>query len=146
MASPSCLPSAAALAWRAKQKYDATYGGDRDPLPATIDAQAEFFFQRGELSTVYLHTYIDHDAFAAAPNSGHFAVADLLLIGAITTAASTNVDTLIENAGNMLFGQIGMGVSRTAKAPLLKIHGCWTDPTGTVWAPRGSWPIRYALG
>jgi hypothetical protein len=141
MATPSSLPSAAALAWKAKQKYDATYGADRDPLPDSIDDQAEFFFNRGELATVYLRTYVDHDAFAAEPNSGHFAAADLLLTGAITTAVSTNVDTLIETAGNMLFGQVGAGVSRTRVAalapnvsPLLKIHGCWSDPPETVWA------------
>jgi hypothetical protein len=141
MAPPSSLPSAAALAHKAKLKYDATYGADRPPLPESIDDQAEYFFQRGELATVYLRTYIDHDAFAAEPNSGHFAAADLLLTGAITTAASTNVDMLIETAGNRLFGQVGAGVSRTRIAalapnisPLLKIHGCWSDPDGTVWA------------
>jgi len=141
MAAPSSLPSAAALAWKAKTKYDATYGADRDPLPESIDDQAEFFFRRNELAGVYLRTYIDQDAFAAEPNKGHFAAADLLLIGAITTAVSTNVDTLIETAGNMLFGHVGAGVSRArvaalpgGVAPLLKIHGCWSDPPGTVWA------------
>ncbi len=96
---------------------------------------------RGGLATVYLRTYIDQDAFAAEPNSGHFATADLLLTGAITTAVSTNVDTLIETAGNMLFGRVGAGVSRAHVAglapsisPLLKIHGCWSDPPCTVWA------------
>src|SRR3546814_1205339 len=41
----------------------------------------------------------------------------------------------------MLFGQVGAGVSRTRVAalapdisPLLKIHGCWSDPPGTIWA------------
>lgn len=141
MAAPSLLPSAAALAWKAKQKYDATFGGDRDPLPESIDDQAKFFFERGELETVYLRNYIDHNAFAAVPNKGHFAAADLLLTGAINTAVSTNVDTLIETAGNMLFGNVGAGVTRTRVAalapgvsPLLKIHGCWSDPSGTVWA------------
>lgn len=141
MAQPSSLPSAAALAWKAKQKYDATYGAERDPLPDSIDDQAQFFFERNELATVYLRTYIDHDAFAASPNAGHFATADLLLTRSIATALSTNVDTLIEVAGNMLFGQVGVGVSRANvvalpadKSPLLKVHGCWTDPPGTIWA------------
>ena len=141
MAAPSLLPSAAALAWKAKQKFDATFGGDRDPLPESIDDQAELFFEQGELASVYLRSYVDHNAFAAEPNSGHFAAADLLLTGAITTAVSTNVDTLIETAGNMLFGHVGAGVSRTQIAalapnvsPLLKIHGCWSDPAGTIWA------------
>jgi len=141
MAQPSQLPSAAALAWKAKQKYDATYGAARPPLPVSIDDQAEFFFQRGELATVYLRLFVDHDAFSAEPNVGHIAAADLLLTGAIQTAISTNVDQLIENAGNMLRGQVGAGVSRERVAslppnisPLLKIHGCWSDPPGTVWA------------
>src|SRR5262249_42392126 len=118
MAPPSSLPSAAALAYKAKQKYDATYGAERPPLPESIDDQTEYFFQRDELATVYLRTYVDRDAFAAQPNSGHFAAADLLLTGAITTAASTNVDMLIETAGNMLFGQVGAGVSRARVAAL----------------------------
>ncbi len=57
MAAPSSLPSAATLAWKAKQKYDATYGADRLPLPESIDDQAEFFFQRDELASVYLRSY-----------------------------------------------------------------------------------------
>lgn len=142
MAPPSSLPSAATLAQKAKRKYDTTYGTDRLPLPASICDQAQFFFDRHELDTVYLRTYIDRDDFAGPPNAGHLAAADLLLIGAIATAVSTNVDTLIEAAGNLLFGQIGVGVSRAAvaalpadRSPLLKIHGCWTNPPETVWAP-----------
>ncbi|MER8899355.1 SIR2 family protein [Mesorhizobium sp. M0676] len=141
MAPPSSVPSAAALAWKAKQKYDSTYGASRPPLAESIDDQAEFFFQRGELVDVYLRTYIDHDAFAGTPNDGHLAAADLLLTGGIGTAVSTNVDTLIEAAGNLLFGHVGVGVTRDkvaalppGKSPLLKVHGCWTDPAGTVWA------------
>lgn len=141
MAEPSSIPSAQQLAESAKDKYDATYGATRPPLPSSIDEQAQFFFERDELYTVYLNTYIDRDAFSARPNSGHFAVADLMLVRGITTTVSTNVDTLIENAGNILFGQIGAGVNRANminlpddKAPLLKIHGCWNDPGGTIWA------------
>lgn len=141
MAPPSSVPSAAWLAEKARLKYSAIHGNGRPSLPDSIDEQAEFFFRRGELGTVYLRTYIDHDTFAVEPNSGHFATADLLLTGAITTAVSTNVDTLIETAGNMLFGQIGSGVSRAQVSafapnisPLLKIHGCWSDRSSTVWA------------
>ena len=141
---PSNLPSAAALARRAKQKYDATYGADRPALPSGIEEQAEFFFDCNELGTVYLRTYIDNDAFAGPPNAGHIAIADLLLVGGIQTAASTNVDTMIETAGMMLFGRIGAGIDGITvaalpphRAPLLKIHGCWgIDPTTTVWTAR----------
>ena len=67
MAPPSCLPSAAILAAKAKEKYDTTYGVEREPLPVGIEDQAEFFFQRGELATVYLRKLVDRDAFAGAP-------------------------------------------------------------------------------
>lgn len=142
MAVPSSLPSAATLASKAKAKYDATYGSDRPPLADAIEDQAQFFFDRDELEPVYLRTYIDRDAFAGVPNKGHLAAADLLLIGGIATGVSTNVDQLIETAGNLLFGQISVGVTREQAAaiprdrsPLLKIHGCWSDPVSTIWAP-----------
>ena len=142
MASPSNLPSAAQIASEAKRKYDATYGATRPPLPSGIEEQAEFFFQRGELGTVFLRTLVDQHAFAGHPNAGHTAVADLLLVRAIQTGVSTNVDTLIETAGVLLFGRVGAGIDRAAVAalppdtsPLLKIHGCWSNPDTTVWTP-----------
>ena len=142
MAPPSNLPSANELARRAKQKYDAMHLPNRAPLPASIEYQAEYFFQRGQLETIYLRTYIDFNSFSSAPNRGHYATADLLLTGAITTAISTNVDQLIENAGTHLFGQVGAGVSQVEIAklppnisPLLKVHGCWSKPGDTIWAP-----------
>jgi hypothetical protein len=112
-------------------------------LPSGIEEQAEFFFHRGQLETFYLRTLIDHHAFAGPPNPGHTAVADLLLVRAIQTAVSTNVDTLIETAGTLLLGQVGVGIDRAAVAalppdisPLLKIHGCWaSDRDNTLWAP-----------
>ena len=141
MAVPSSIPSAAQLAEWAKIKYDATYGSTRPPLPTSIDDQAHFFFTQGNLYTIYLHSLIDRDAFAGQPNSGHFSIADLMLVRGIKTTVSTNVDTLIETAGNMLFGYIGMGVTRDSmmklpddKVPLLKIHGCLNDPESTIWA------------
>ena len=142
MAAPSSIPSAAQLAGRAKAKYDATYGADRAPLATSIEEQAQFFFQRNELDTVYLRTYVDQDAFSAQPNSGHMSIADLMLIQGISTTVSTNVDTLIETAGNILLGHIGKGITRESvqrlpdtKSPLLKVHGCWNEPEQTIWAP-----------
>lgn len=142
MSSPSSLPSAAALATSAKQKYEAMYGNTRAPLAADVESQAEFFFQRGELGTVYFRTLVDQNAFAGRPNPGHSAAADLLLVRAIQTAITTNVDTLIETAGQHLFGQVGVGIDRDRVAtlppdvsPLLKIHGCRSDPDSMVWAP-----------
>jgi NAD-dependent SIR2 family protein deacetylase len=142
MAAPSSLPSAATVAAMAKQTYDAMYGATRPPLAETIEDQAEFFFARGELDTVYFHTLIHHSAFAGRPNQGHYAIADLLLIQAIQTAITTNVDTLVETAGQMLWGQIGACIDGhqaaaqpAGTAPLLKIHGCrQCDRPNMVWA------------
>jgi SIR2-like domain len=142
MDPPSSLPSAAALASAAKETYDAQYGGTRPPLPAGIEDQAEYFFKRGELATVYFRSLIDFNAFAGPPNPGHFGVADLLLTRGIQTAVTTNVDVLIETAGQLLFGQIGAGIDGATvatlppdRAPLLKLHGCRTrDPDNMVWA------------
>jgi len=143
MAPPSNLPSAAAIAAAAKQKYDGTYGATRPPLPIGVEDQAEFFFRRGELGRVYFRTLVDQNAFAGQPNAGHYASADLLLVRGIQTAVTTNVDTLIETAGQLLFGQVGVGIDGHAvatlppdTAPLLKIHGCRTcDCDNMVWAP-----------
>jgi hypothetical protein len=142
MAPPSNLPSAWTLAQKAKQKYTAQYGGARPPLSDNIEEQAEYFFQRGELPTVYLATLIDRNAFASRPNEGHYAIADLMLSRALQTVVTTNVDTLVESAGVFLFGQVEVGIDGHAVAalpptviPMLKLHGCrMIDPANTVWA------------
>ena len=143
MAPPSNLPSAWVLAQGAKTKYAAQYGSARPPLPDSIEEQSEYFFQRGELTTVYLATLIDRNAFAGRPNEGHVAIADLMLSRALQTMVTTNIDTLIESAGNSLFGQIEVGIDGHAVAalppasvPMLKLHGCRAvDLANTVWAP-----------
>ncbi|WP_397596716.1 hypothetical protein [Silanimonas sp.] len=142
MAPPSNLPSANAIAAEAKRRHDQTYGASRPPLPAAIEDQAEHFFRRNELASVYFRTLVDQNAFTKPPNAGHHAVADLLLIQCIETAITTNVDPLIECAGINLFGRIGTGLDGVQAAalpprtsPLLKIHGCiQRDPENTVWA------------
>jgi len=143
MAPPSLLPSAATLAARAKATYDAIYVPPRAPLAISIEDQAEFFFAKGQLGTVYLQTLIDRDAFAGPPNEGHYAIADLLLVRALQTVATTNIDFLVETAGLQLFGHVGSGIDGNAvsalppdTAPYLKIHGCrLIDLVNTIWAP-----------
>jgi hypothetical protein len=142
MAPPSGLPSAAEIAAAARHRHDALYGPN-PPLAAGIEAQAEYFFQRHELATVYFRTLIDPNAFAGRPNPGHSAIADLLLVQAIQLAITTNVDALVETAGGMLYGQVGVCIDghRVAQLPpdtmpYLKIHGCRTcDFANMVWAP-----------
>lgn len=143
MAAPSNIPCAWEVAQKAKEKYDGIFGTTRPALSEDIEKQAEYFHYRDELDSMYLERLVDNDTFSAPPNSGHFAVADLLLTQSIKLALSTNVDALIENAGNLLFGDVVTGITRDdaaahypAKAPLLKIHGCWKlDRKNTVWAP-----------
>ena len=140
MGPPSCLPSAAALAQSARQTYEARFGPA--PFGADIAAQADYFYNRDELRTVYLRTLIDKDVFAGPPNAGHTTVADLILVGALKTAVTTNVDTMIETAGQLLLGHVESGVDAGAMAlipaditPLLKIHGCRQfDLGGTIWS------------
>ncbi len=142
MAAPSNLPSAAAIAADAKIEYDARYGAMRPPLPPGIEDQAEQFFANGELG-VYLNEFVDPDVFAARPNAGHVAVADLLLSRGLQAAVTTNVDVLVETAGQLLLGQVFTGIDGTGvaappggAAPMLKIHGCWVkERENTVWAP-----------
>ncbi|TZF90771.1 SIR2 family protein [Cognatilysobacter lacus] len=142
MAPPSSLPSAAQLAIDAKRRYTQLYGQKNPPFPDNIDDQAQYYFERGELATFFLNRLVDRHAFAGEPNEGHFAIADLLLVNAIRTAVTTNLDALIENAGSQLRGQLSVGVDEDLLAmederagPLLKIHGCRViDPANMVWA------------
>jgi hypothetical protein len=141
MGPPSNIPSAQTLADQAKEKYDATFGAERPPLPSNIEEQARLFFQQGQLGNYYLRTLIGRHAFSADPNAAHFAVADFLLTRAADLAVSTNVDRLIETAGMLLKGHIETAIDRdrAAAAPadtsvLFKLHGCWDqDPDNTLW-------------
>ena len=129
MAAPSNLPSAAKIAADAKAEYDSRYGGIKPPLPAGMEDQAEMFFQAKELG-IYLKEFVDQDAFAAQPNAGHVAVADLLLSHGLQAAVSTNVYILIETAGQSLMGHVFTGIEGTAVA---------AAPSGT--APMRSLPL-----
>ena len=112
MADPSNIPGVWSVAASAKQKYDAIYGTNADPLSEDIEEQAEFFYDQGRLSTAYLTVLVDFDTFSAPPNAGHFAVADFLLTKTAQIALSTNVDALIEDAGDCLFGGVVAATQR----------------------------------
>lgn len=140
MAAPSSLPAAWQIAASAKAAYEARFGPA--PFGNEIAEQADYFVGRAELATVYLRTLVDKNAFAGPPNAGHYAVADLILVGALQTAVTTNIDTMIETAGQWLFGHIETGVDDVAMSqvparvtPLLKLHGCRQfDLATTVWS------------
>ncbi len=143
MAAPSNIPSAWTVAQRAKAKYDGMFGATQPPLSPKIEEQADHFHALDQLGAMYLSRLVDHNTFSAPPNPGHYAIADFLLTKSMTIALSTNVDALIENAGDRLFGAVVTATTRDAaaalypeKAPLLKIHGCWkADFQNTIWAP-----------
>src|SRR3546814_13062588 len=105
MAPPSSLPSAATIAAEAKRKYDAIHGIGRAPLSPAIEHQAEFFFQRGALASVYFRTLIDPHIFPAPPNEGPFAVPAPLLVKGTKTANPTHVDVLMNTTGTNIHGQ-----------------------------------------
>lgn len=155
MAAPSNIPSAWTVAQRAKARYDGIYGATRPPLSEDIEEQANHFHALGQLSSMYLRQLVDHNTFSAPPNPGHYAIADFLLTRSKTMALSTNVDSLIESAGDELFGAVLTATTRDdasalfpEKAPLLKIHGCWkADHQNTIWAPTqlNDAPIRERI-
>ena len=143
MAAPSNIPSAWTVAQRAKAKYDEIFGASQPALSENIEEQADHFHAIDQLGSMYLSRLVDYNTFSAPPNPGHYAIADFLLTQSVKLALSTNVDALIENAGDKLFGAVVTATTRDAaaalypdKAPLLKIHGCWkADFQKTIWAP-----------
>jgi len=151
MAPPSNLPSANAIALAVKNKCISS----GQTVPDNLELQADHFIQNGRFSTYFLGRLISEDSFATKYNDGHAAIADFLLSRAIFAAVSTNVDVLIETAGQNLFGQIngfldGVQASNCPddRSPLLKIHGCWTkDRDNTVWTPKqlDSDPIKTRI-
>jgi hypothetical protein len=142
MAPPSNLPSALQIGRAARERYAALFGPP--PFSDDIAEQADYFFENNELGTVFLRKLIPRDEFAGHYNSGHTAVADLILIGALRAAVTTNIDTMIEAAGQALWGQIETGVDEVAMqrvahdcTPLLKIHGCrQIGLEETIWSAR----------
>ena len=151
MAPPSNLPSANAIALDVRNKCISS----GLTVPDNLELQADHFIQNGRFSTYFLGRLISEDRFATKPNDGHEAIADFLLCRAVSAAVSTNVDFLIEAAGQSLFGQIngfldGVEAANCPddRSPLLKIHGCWTkDRNNTVWTPKqlNSEPIKTRI-
>src|SRR3546814_20100838 len=75
MAHPSSLPSAATIAAEAKRKYDAIHAIGRAPLTPDIEQQTKFFFQWGEIASVYLQTRIVSNILSEPHNQGNFPIA-----------------------------------------------------------------------
>jgi len=113
-------------------------------LRDNLEELADYFFDRGMLHTHFIAHLVPWASMIGVPNSGHEAVADFLLIGAIDYAFTTNFDWLIERAGEelgaYLVASLTAGEANAHQAhhrPLLKAHGCGRrEPQQTVWTRR----------
>jgi hypothetical protein len=140
MAAPSRLLPALAVSRLCFDRYHI----EQPQIPASLrddlEGLADYFFQRGMLQTHFIRHLMPWASMIGCPNSGHEAVADFLLTGAIDHAFTTNVDWLIERAGEELGAYLmaslnaGEANAVVAHRPLLKAHGCGRrDPDNTVW-------------
>ncbi len=138
MAPPSNIPSAANLAQHVFDKCQAA----GEVVTNDLEEQARYYLANGRFSTYFIKHLIPRDSFASPHNDGHSTIADFLLCRAISAAISTNVDVLIERAGQELSGEVegyldGQEAETGSidRSPLLKIHGCWTKSKNeTIWA------------
>lgn len=147
MGSTSNVPSAKQLAEMCWDKYQVITGNS---LPATLRSNLEnlvqYFLDERLYEPIFIGSLVPWSLFRKEYHLGHVAVADLLAIGALQFAISTNYDSLVEDAVSSLgerdYGaalephENPYGGSRPYKS-LHKIHGCCVkDRTHTVWTKR----------
>lgn len=141
MAPPSSLPSAGKLAQQVANAYRIRTSVALDPgLVADLEVLTKHLADNGYY-TFLIHTLIDWSRFRGTPNEGHFAIADFLGCRAITFAATTNYDELVEIAARALGESDFLPALNGAQANMnrkhglyLKLHGCCVrDREHTVW-------------
>lgn len=136
---PSDLPSAVKVS---QICYDAWVPTETlDPaLRDKVDQLAGHFHARGDFESVFIRRLVPWDELAGPPNTGHAAIADLLICRAARAALSANVDTMIERWAEerkvamrgALSGQ--EAVDLVTVRPLIKFHGCMhRSPEETFW-------------
>ncbi len=145
-AAPSQLPSAAQLARTCADTYHRLRGIRLDPpLDFDLEALANYFYDTGQLVDTFIRQLVPNDLTHAAPNVGHFAIADIIITKSCHFVISTNFDDLIESAVAQMgergfYSSLdGMEAENEARhsVPLLKIHGCWRKQREyTIWTPR----------
>lgn len=138
-APPSDLPSAARVSeicynrWLPSEALDPA-------LRDRVDQLAGHFHAKGEFERVFIQL-VPWNELVGPPNSGHAAVADLLISRGAHAALSANFDIMIESwAGQHKIAMRGAltgqeAVKFTANTnPLIKFHGCLQrDPATTLW-------------
>lgn len=142
MAPPSGLPSAKRVAQLCYDTYAVLApGAISAELRDNLDAIAEHFMKAGTLP-YFLRRVVDWNLFARQPNSGHIAIADMVICGAVAAVVTTNYDWLVERVAHdlgvametALNGDEAVVTHRNS--PFLKVHGCSVKaPFKTVWAP-----------
>lgn len=142
MASPSSIPSAAAVAEDCAARYRRELG---IALPAsaaaTIEDLARHFHSATQFESLFIARLVPWSRFEGVPNAGHYAVVDFLASSLIPAAITTNVDVLFEQASRGLgesdFHALvtSLDVARASDhAPLIKVHGCMArDRATTLW-------------
>lgn len=127
--SPSDLPSAATISHRCYDRWRASEPNLDPTLRDNVDALAGHFHARGDFERGFI-PLVPWNELVGWPNTGHAAVADLLISRGARAALSANFDGLIESWAwshkvalqGALTGQ--EAVNTTDSSPLLKFHGC----------------------
>ena len=145
MAPPSRAPSAASVAAACFDEYALMANPGLDPgLRVDLEALAEHFLAQNTLKTVFIDRLVPWQKFFGPPNSGHAAIADLLITRGAQAALSANYDILIElcawNYGAHFVCSLDgdeANVHSATHSPLLKFHGCANrSRVDTVWTSK----------
>jgi SIR2-like protein len=142
MAAPTCGPSAVQLAEQCADEYDRRMLQIRLPAEARHDLGelAEFLLSLNRMD-FFINKLVKWELFCGDPNSGHTAVADFVTCGGCFSVITTNFDRMIEEAAvrmgeKALLGALdGNEANNYARGyrPILKIHGCCSQPDYTLW-------------
>jgi hypothetical protein len=106
-----------------------------------LDRLAAHFHARGEFEGVFIRRLVPWNELVGAPNSGHAAMADLLICRSAHAVLSANFDPLIEHWAQehkiamrgALTGQEAVDFSGITN-PLIKFHGCLNRAReSTLW-------------
>lgn len=141
--APSGLLAAKVVAERCFDKWNTT-----ESLPSTlrenVDLLAAHFHDAGTFKDLFIRRLVPWGDLVGSPNTGHAAIADLLISRAARAALSANFDTLIERWAELykvdfqcsLTGEEAADAA-SVQSPLLKFHGCMNrDRTSTLWTQR----------
>lgn len=141
MAPPSNLPSARRVAEICFDAYSARIDQKLDDtLRYDIGGLAEHFAMKNDIA-YFIEKLVPWCEFVGSPNSGHAAIADLLITRAAVAGLTSNYDELIERKAceygadfrGSLDGDEAMKCT-SSQSPLLKFHGCSRiDRGSTVW-------------